>query len=273
MQTLRAFLLFASIAAAAAPLAGQTLPVPDDTRTGMLRETIRGLLRNEPSVPAADARHRCLSLPVEPPNDRLQSPHGDSLITSHCEVASYQHLGSTSPDGWFTAQYRWVSLFTAEDTARGSAARDTVTEEEAVLLMGSDTGKVRPVWHARFETGGYAVWRSITPELAAAGRTLLLSVMSCVNGTGGCSQEFLGRDSTGQWAPVRQVWTHQLPAGLYGQINHGVRIDVRTLRGSGGLYGARDPNCCPSKEIRVQLGLAGDSLVLQHHSVVPTPHP
>src|SRR4051812_46748441 len=175
MPALRSLLLIASIATAAFPLAGQTLPAPDDTRHSMLREAMLGLIADPPSVAVSQARQRCLSLPVEPPNDRLQGPHGDSLVASHCEVVGYHPLGSASPGRWFTAQYRWLSLFTAEDTTRGSAARDTVTEEEAVLLTASETGKVRPVWHARFETGDYAVWRSITPELGAFDGTVLLS--------------------------------------------------------------------------------------------------
>jgi hypothetical protein len=249
------------------------LPAPDDTRQGMLREAMLGLLRNQPSVTATRARQRCLALPVEPPGDGLQGPHGDSLITSHCDVVRYAPSDSTSSSRWFTATYRWISLFTAEDTARGPAARDTVSQEETVLLTASEPGKVRPVWHARFETGDYAVWRSITPEIGTPGGITLLSVMSCVNGTGGCSQEFLRRESTGQWGPVWQVWPDQLPKGLNGRINHGVHIDVHTLRGSGGLYGSRDPNCCPSEELRVELRVKSDSLVLQHYSVVPTAHP
>jgi hypothetical protein len=50
-----------------------------------------------------------------------------------------------------------------------------------------------------------------------------------------------------------------------------VNIDVRDLRGEGGLYGPHDPNCCPSELLRVQLGLRGDSLVLRSQTVVPSP--
>jgi hypothetical protein len=81
----------------------------------------------------------------------------------------------------------------------------------------------------------------------------------------------LRRSPSGQWTSVRQAWIDQLPPGIAGRINHGVRIDVQSLRGEGGLYGPRDPNCCPSELLRVQLGLRGDSLVLRSQTVVPTP--
>jgi hypothetical protein len=70
---------------------------------------------------------------------------------------------------------------------------------------------------------------------------------------------------------VRQVWIDQLPHDLAGRIDHGMRIGVRDLHGEGGLYGPRDPNCCPSELLRVQLGLRGDSLVLRSRTVVPIP--
>jgi hypothetical protein len=67
------------------------------------------------------------------------------------------------------------------------------------------------------------------------------------------------------------VWLDQLPRSFAGRIQHGVHIDVRSLRGEAGLYGQRDPPCCPSELLRVQLGLRGDSLVLRSQTVVPSP--
>jgi hypothetical protein len=162
-------------------------------------------------------------------------------------------------------------LFSAEDTSRGPAARDTVAEDEVVLLAAAESARVRPVWHERFETGSHALWVSVTPEIAKFGASILLSTQRCVNGTGGCSQDFLRQSPGGRWTSVRQVWLDQLPRVLFGRIQHGVNIDVRDLRGEGGLYGPRDPNCCPSELLRVQLRLRGDSLVLRSQTVVPSP--
>lgn len=268
----RTVLLAVLLAVLAARVDAQALPPPDDTRQSMLREAMLGLLPAQAGVPETRAQHDCLRLPVGLPNDRLQGPHGDSLLSTRCDVVAHQILTSAPPARWIAARYRWTSLFTAEDTARGPAARDTVTEEEVVLFDASQSAHLRAVWHARFETGPYAIWRSVTPEIAPTGEgTTLLSVMSCVNGTGGCGQEFLHRHSDGRWFPVRQTWLDQLPPGFLGRIRHGVRIDPTTLRGEAGFYGDQDANCCPSQRLVVDLALRDDSLMLLRHAVVREP--
>jgi len=115
------------------------------------------------------------------------------------------------------------------------------------------------------------VWRSVTPEIVSAvHETVLLSVMRCLNGTGGCVQEIVNRHVDGRWFPVRQAWLDQLPAGFSGRIRHGVRIDPRTLRAEGGFYGDADPNCCPSETLAADLALRADMLVLRGP---PSVHP
>ena len=247
----------------------QNLPTPEDTRHSMLREAMLGLLTGQPSIPEIEARQHCLTLPVDAPNDRLQSPHGSQLISTNCEIISDQPLDGVLPAGWVTSRYRWTSVFTAEDATRGPDAQDIVTEEEVVLFEPTVSGQVRAVWHARFDTGPYAIWASVTPEVAqtSEGGTLL-SVMSCVNGTGGCGQEFIQRHPDGRWFPVWQHWLDQLPKGFLGRIRHGVRIDPRTLQREAGFYGDRDPNCCPSQRLIVELQLRDNSLVLVHHALV-----
>ena len=266
---LRTVLLAVLLATAAARATAQDMPAPNDSRNSMLRKAMLGVLPAQAAVPSDRAQRECVELPVEPPNDRLEGPHGNTLLSTRCEVVAYEILNSTAPDRWIGARYRWTSLFTAEDPARGSAARDTVTEEEVVLFDVSQPAEVRPVWHARFETGAYASLRSITPEIAPTREgTTLLSVMSCVNGTGGCGQEFLHRHPEGRWFPVQQSWVDELPPGFTDRIRHGVRIDPTTLRGEAGFYGERDANCCPSQRLIVHLALHGDSLVLQRPPVL-----
>jgi hypothetical protein len=247
----------------------QNLPAPEDMRHSMLREAMLGLLTAQASIPEKEMRQHCLTLPADAPDDGLQSPHGDFLISTSCEVVADQPLDRKLPAGWITSRYHWTSVFTAEDKARGPDARDTVTEEEVVLFEASAPGQVRAVWHTRFDSGPYAIWASVTPEVVQTSDDKpLLSVMSCVNGTGGCSQEFIQRHLDGHWYPVRQDWLDQLPRGFLGRIRHGVRIDPRTLQGEAGIYGDRDPNCCPAQRLLVQLKLRGDSLVLVRHTLV-----
>ena len=114
--------------------------------------------------------------------------------------------------------------------------------------------------------------RSITPQVASTTQgTILLSVEYCVNGTGGCSQEFVQRRVNGRWNPVRQVWLKQLPAGISKQLLHGVRLEPHSLKGKAGFYSPSDPNCCPSQVLRVDLAVRGDPLVLIRHTVVSAP--
>jgi hypothetical protein len=239
---------------------------------GSLSEAMSGILPNASAVSALVAARQCVQLPVLPANDRLQGPHGTTLISTKCEVVAYHAVEGPPAGGWVTARYRWTSVFTAEDSARGPAARDTAIEEEAVLFDSPQSGKLRPVWHARFDNGEYGVYRSITPQVASTTQgTILLSVAYCVNGTGGCSQEFLQRRVDGRWRPVRQVWLEQLPVGFSQHILHGVRIEPRTLKGEAGFYGRSDPNCCPSQVLRVALAVRGDSLVLIRQKIVSLP--
>jgi hypothetical protein len=98
-----------------------------------------------------------------------------------------------------------------------------------------------------------------------------LSVMTCVNGTGGCSQEFLQRHADGRWRGVEQTWLDELPGGFMGRIRHRVRIDPQTLRVEAGYYGDNDPNCCPSQRLVFELQLHGDALILLRQSVRAEP--
>ena len=138
-------------------------PVRENLQGGPASEALRGILPMRPAVSPARARKQCVELPVLPPDDRLLGPHGGSLISAHCDVIAYQALESARPEEWITARYKKTSIFTAEDATRGAAARDTATEEEVVLFQVADHTNLRPVWHARFDTGDYAIWRSITP--------------------------------------------------------------------------------------------------------------
>jgi hypothetical protein len=227
-------------------------------------DPMRGLLEGQALVPLIRAQHECLTLPVAPPDDRLQGPHGDTLISSECAVTEFKDAADATPAKWMTARYAWASIFTAEDPARGKDARDTAKEEEVVLFEATGPGLVRPVWHQRIDSGEYGVWRSVTAEIGATGEgDHLLSVMMCVNGTGGCSQDFLHRHSDGRWFSVRQQWLDQLPPGYAQRIRHGVRIDPRSLHAEAGFYGDADPNCCPSQTLEADLAVRGDALVLR----------
>jgi hypothetical protein len=223
-------------------------------------DAIAGVLTQQRSISAARVRERCIDFPTDFTDDVL-GPHGDTLVSADCKVVVYEPLGQTR---WSRARYVRTLVFTAEDRTRGADARDTVTLEEAILLERAADEALTPVWHLRFETGAYGVWRSITPDVALTSNgTMLLSIMACVNGTGGCRQEFLHRHADSQWFPVTQTWLDELPRDFVSRIRHGFHIEPQTLRGEAGFYGDDDPNCCPAQMLEVDLQLRGDSLVLR----------
>jgi hypothetical protein len=221
---------------------------------------MEGVLAAPTVIAAARARQECIDLPVSP-LEGSQAPHGDTIMSTQCQVVAFEPSGLSR---WIVARYVWTLVFTAEDSTRGADARDTITQEEAVLFETAPGDSIRPVWHIRFETGPYGVWRSITPEVATTREgTALLSIMSCVNGTGGCTQQFLHRHANGRWFPVTQSWLKALPNGSIGRIRHGVRIVPQTLHGTAGFYDDGDANCCPSHVLEVDLLLRGDVLLLR----------
>jgi hypothetical protein len=138
-----------------------------------------------------------------------------------------------------------------------------------VLFASAAPGRLRPVWRQAFD---YTITRSVAIEIApTADGTAVLRIEACVNGTGGCDQEFLRRASDGHWTAVRPVWLRELPDGFARRMAHGFSIDPRTLRGTAALYDANDPNCCPSNTLELWLELRGDSLSLQRHAVTRAP--
>ena len=92
-------------------------------------DVIQGVLQDAPTIAAVRASRDCVPLPAPPADERLLGPHGDSLISTRCDVLSYEVLDGARPMAWSTARYRWTSVFTAEDKTRGPAASDNATED------------------------------------------------------------------------------------------------------------------------------------------------
>ncbi len=103
----RTVLLTVLLATAAACAAAQDIPAPNDSRNSLLRKAMLGVLPAQAGVPSDRAQRECVELPVEPPNDRLEGPHGDALISTQCEVVAYETLNSEDPARWIS---RPVSL-------------------------------------------------------------------------------------------------------------------------------------------------------------------
>jgi hypothetical protein len=204
-------------------------------------------------VDVATAMRRCVD---------LDSPAwlASRAPASACRVKEWGPLKAVDGTRFFYARYEYPRS--------GPAASHGGTQGLArtVVFARMPDGRVRPEWYAVFEREFYL---SVTPRVEPApGGGALVSVESCVNGTGGCSQDFLLRRG-GRWSTVRQRWVGQLPAAMKGRFWKGTYVDPATLRGRFGLYGDRDPNCCPSRSLAVRVALVGTSLVLRGYRVGP----
>jgi hypothetical protein len=75
----------------------------------------------------------------------------------------------------------------------------------------------------------------------------------------------------GRWTEVVEAFWKQIPPIKDGSIGKGIGVDIRSLKGSYGVYGGTDGNCCPSREILLELEQRSDSLVLKNYHVRASP--
>jgi hypothetical protein len=199
-------------------------------------------VRHSP-IAAAIAEHECLSLG----NNMF-----DESVTAvgACRPLGFHDIDRGGGVAWVYGTYerRWLPSPT-----------DTVDESEVVLFTRRRGSALQPVWHYRYER---QMLRSVVPQVApAAGGAVLLSIEECVNGTGGCGQSFALFDH-GSWNAIRLAFLDSLNRRFPDGVRHGFHVDVRTLRGSLGLYSGKDANCCPSRTAEFSLRLRGRSLEL-----------
>lgn len=255
-------LLVALLASLPAHGAAQAYRGEDDEGYSVLG----GVLRGQASVSLAEARTRCLPIAPRSTFDGLVGSYRGRFVSVSCRVAEYEPRPGGDGARFSHARYSWEWIVARQDSARGPVVRDTIYEGESVLFERVGPDRVRPVWQTRYDG---AMWAWMSAETAPApGGGVLVAVLTCVNGTGGCFQEFVVRRQ-GRWREVTEAFWDQLPAEMKGSFWKSIHIDPVTLRGEGGYYRERDANCCPSRRIHVQLALRGDSLVLVQHRVVP----
>jgi hypothetical protein len=234
-------------------LAAGSLPLRAQIDTGSDEEMLSRTTPRAPAVAADAARRRCVD--VDPSRGM-----DVAAWVRKCRVVEWKPLRPADGAQFFSARYEW----TDDDVVNGEhfARR----EAETVVFSRAADGKMKPEWHAVFDRDYYV---SATPEVVPApGGGALMSIVTCVNGTGGCAQAFLLR-RIGVWTEVRQRWIDQLPRSMHGRFWKGAYVDPATLRGDAGLYDANDANCCPSHDLHVRVALVGSSLVLRSYTVGP----
>jgi hypothetical protein len=92
---------------------------------------------------------------------------------------------------------------------------------------------------------------------------MLMEVTACLNGTGGCAQDYF-RLAAGRWRKVTEAYVTDLHARLPADhsLHKGRQFDLATLRGVWPVAAPGDPDCCPSFEIAFRVWLDGDTLRL-----------
>jgi hypothetical protein len=224
----------------------------DDVRPDSV--LLAGVLANGPSVSEYDVQSRCLELPGGWMDPDLR-PETDGLPSS-CEPQESGELERAGDRRYFWARY-------AHRTSLASG--DSLREDEVVLFSAPlEGGRLTAEWHTRYDLD---YWTHVQLAVGPTdGDGALVAVVSCVNGTGGCQQQFLLRQG-GAWRTARQVWMEQLPDSIRG-FWKGTYLNPMTLQGQAPLYSPDDANCCPSRTLYFRVRLEGDALVLRDHRAV-----
>ena len=210
-----------------------------------------GVLMSQP-VTWSELGRRCLSPPP-------RANRADSLSLRRCHVLRTETLGATDDTTWTMARY----LDTVITVFRSTVAEppDTVVYDDVILAGRRGNEELTVIrWHARrdrsIEFLDTLIWRSTA-------HGTFLEIQNCLNGTGGCSMEYLHRRA-GRWRPMSQPFLADLARRLPPSysLHKGRRIDLATLSGTAPVALPTDGNCCPSYEIAFQLRLRGDALEL-----------
>jgi hypothetical protein len=237
--------------------------------TGEGRQPAHGTFIRGGPIRVEELAKICPALDGSDTSDVSDSPHGDTLFVAGCHLARYDTLDSGDGGPWATATYRHLYVYSHDSPVDASptspASRDSVTIDDAVLYGLDRDGTLQPVWHDTYDRAD--TWElKLTAARHPTG--VLFSLQYCVNGTGGCHQDFMLRHGS-TWTDVIEAFVQQLPTSMHDALWKGVSIDVRTLHAEAPVYRQTDSNCCPSQYVSMALEMHGDSLVLRSYRLRP----
>jgi len=186
-----------------------------------------------------------------------------SLATGVAALYAYESqqpdVSRTKAHGLRTTKTVWPV-----DCPEGSRiyfAADTLALDELALFARAPAAPdARLVWHLvrdrDFEFLDTLQW-------VGTSRGVFLDLRICLNGTGGCGNEYLRFDGE-RWRAVTQPFARDLQARLPPdhRLHKGRWLDVATLTGIWPVAAPGDANCCPSLELPFSLRLVADALVL-----------
>jgi hypothetical protein len=157
-----------------------------------------------------------------------------------CEVEAVRLIGSRGASRMYAVQYRRSALVEWTEPA------DSVEWDELVLFRSvSEADSLVAVWRIRTDRANEFI-----SGVKAHPRQgiLLVEVLLCLNGTGGCSRNYLVDSAAGLehvGMPFADHLGRQLPEGE--RLHKGMTLDLETLRGTWPVAVPGDANCCPSK--------------------------
>jgi len=183
-----------------------------------------------------------------------------------CAVVSRQSMAQAQGWEWHVVRYLRHAIVVYDEFD------DSLSIDELVLLArrpGTDTASLR--WHIRsvreFDFLGDPLWVDTDDGV-------FLELSICLNGTGGCREEYM-RLVNGRWSVLEQLFLDDLltrvPEGY--RMHHGRRLDLKTMRGVQWIARPEDPNCCPSGRLDFRVRLEGETLqLLEATAVLPMEH-
>jgi hypothetical protein len=186
----------------------------------------------------------------------------DSVIVT-CAVERIDTLGRADSADWWAVQYLTRYVYSADTVKRRLAPRDIADTTDVIDIVLYAADRDGAAWRAEWQAwADRRLTRDLRITVARHAGFALFSVLSCVNGTGGCEQHFVARQSA-SWVTVNDRYTPRL-ARQFG-VNafwKGIAVDVQTLRGTVPLYSEGDANCCPSRLLRLRLAVHGTDIVV-----------
>lgn len=195
----------------------------------------------------------------------------DTPVRSWCQVDTSYALPAADATRWKTVVYVRGIEYPADSARRAlsGAMRDTVALVTAVLYTFRDHAlSWSPEWVGTVDRD--YIWSVGIESTQRPDRSMLVGIRYCFNGTGGCWQRYLRRRD-GRWTAVDEAFWNAIPTIAGGRIGKGLGISLATLTGSYGVYSDSDGNCCPSRELLLELDQRGDTLVLRRQRVRVVP--
>ena len=186
------------------------------------------------------------------------------VLHQSCTVKETKELGRFGADQFLAISY--LRSITFDEGAE--RAPYTCTADEIVLAALPGAGRARIVW--RDATEREFVFISSTKLYGLPSGERILSILYCMNGTGGCAQGMLiwAGDA---WRKLErdESWDlvyRDLPPGY--RLHKSPAIDLGNLTWEQHLAHRNDANCCPSGRIYFDLAIIGGKLAVRSHKIV-----